>query len=127
MLSQELKYGITRPETRLILLLLRLNDMLYACSTHRMYAFGAIAKYPVVFTESGLPSGKWWSVTFNGKTQNTTSNLMTFYAQDGENMFLITLPTGYAATPISSSLVVMNRCNAEHHNCSEKLTDFSNC
>jgi YVTN family beta-propeller protein len=38
----------------------------------------AIKTYTVTFTESGLPAGTQWSVTFNGLTKSSTSNNITF-------------------------------------------------
>ena len=38
----------------------------------------AIKTYTVTFTESGLPAGTQWSVTFNGLTKSSTANSITF-------------------------------------------------
>lgn len=63
-------------------------------------------KYAVTFTESGLPSGTKWGVTFNGQTQNSTSNSITFNATNGIYAFSIISPAGYTPDPSSGNVTV---------------------
>jgi hypothetical protein len=67
--------------------------------------FKAIA-YEVSFVESGLPKGAQWSVTFNGQTQTSTSNSITFNAVNGVYPFSIPTRFGYVALPWSGSITV---------------------
>jgi outer membrane protein assembly factor BamB len=69
----------------------------------KVYAFGP---YSVSFSESGLPQGAQWSVTFNGQTQSSTSSSITFSAVNGVYLFSITPPSGYSASPSSGSITV---------------------
>jgi hypothetical protein len=43
--------------------------------------------YKVTFTESGLPSGTSWKMTFNGETNSSTNSVMTFSAPNGTYSF----------------------------------------
>jgi outer membrane protein assembly factor BamB len=70
-----------------------------------VYAFGS-PTYSVSFSESGLPQGAQWSVTFSGQTQSSTSSSITFTAATGVHLFSITPPAGYVASPSSSSITV---------------------
>jgi len=52
--------------------------------------------YSVVFTESGLAAGTSWNVTFNGVTQSSTTNTITFSGIiSGSYAYSISTPTGY--------------------------------
>ncbi|MHB1623445.1 MAG: hypothetical protein ACYCR9_09570, partial [Cuniculiplasma sp.] len=63
-------------------------------------------KYPVKFTESGLPSGTSWSVTFNGKTSTSTSSTVSFSVVDGTYSYTIGAVSGYTSSPSSGSVTV---------------------
>ncbi|MFG1555109.1 MAG: protease pro-enzyme activation domain-containing protein [Thermoplasmataceae archaeon] len=63
-------------------------------------------KYPVTFTESGLPSGTSWSVTFNGQTSSSTSTTVSFSAVDGTYSYTIGAVSGYTSSPSSGSVTV---------------------
>jgi hypothetical protein len=65
-----------------------------------------VLSYTVTFRESGLPQGYQWAVTFNGQTQSSTSNSITFSAANGVYPFSITPPTGYMASPSSGNITV---------------------
>jgi hypothetical protein len=65
-----------------------------------------IIPYSVSFSESDFPQGAQWSVTFNGKAQNSTSSSITFSAVNGVYPFHITPPAGYSATPSSGNITV---------------------
>ena len=60
----------------------------------------------VMFRETGLPSGVWWSVTFNGRTLGSNSNSITFSAANGVYSFSVTPQAGYGASPASGSITV---------------------
>ncbi len=64
------------------------------------------ASYLVSFTESGLPSGTSWSVTFNGNTQSSAGTVMNFSAQNGTYSYSVSPVSGYSASPSSGSVVL---------------------
>jgi outer membrane protein assembly factor BamB len=72
----------------------------------KVYAFGQAPTYSVSFSESGLPKGVQWAVTFNGQTKNSTSKVITFNATIGVYPFSITPPLGYVALPSAGSITV---------------------
>jgi hypothetical protein len=57
-------------------------------------------KYPVTFTESGLPAGGAWSVTVGTTTKNSTSTSLSFSLANGSLAFRVTTSTKYL--PLSS-------------------------
>jgi len=68
--------------------------------------------YPVTFTQSGLPSGTNWSVTFGGTKKSSTSSTITFKVKSGNYSWSVSTPvsggTGirYVASPESGSMKV---------------------
>jgi hypothetical protein len=68
--------------------------------------------YSVTFTESGLPSGTSWTVTFNGVTESSTSKSITFTVQAGSYSWNVSTPisgaagTWYVASPSSGTINV---------------------
>ena len=71
-------------------------------------AFTPTAKrYAVTFTESGLPSGTSWSVTFNGTTNSSTSAAITFSEVNGTYTFTTGAVPSYSATPGSGPVTVV--------------------
>ncbi len=60
--------------------------------------------YTVTFQEYGLPSGANWSVTINGKTYYSTSNVITVTLPYGNYSYSISLPSGYKA-PIQNGTI----------------------
>jgi hypothetical protein len=64
------------------------------------------ATYTVNFTESGLVLGVQWSVSFNGQTQNSNSNYITFNAPNGVYPYLVITPTGFNASPTGGNVTV---------------------
>ena len=63
--------------------------------------------YSVTFSESGLPSGTSWSVTFNGQTESSTGSSITFSGiPPGTYTYTVTPPQGFVASPSSGSLSV---------------------
>lgn len=61
---------------------------------------------PVTFTESGLPSGTSWSVTFAGNTEAGTGTSISFNESNGTYPYTIGTLPGYNATPASGSVTV---------------------
>jgi len=57
--------------------------------------------YTVTFTETGLPYGTSWSVTFNGTTESSSTNTITFNEPNGIYSFSIASISGYSASPSS--------------------------
>lgn len=71
-------------------------------------AFTPTAKmYAVTFTESGLPTGTSWSVTFNGTTKSSTSAAIAFNEANGTYTFTTGAVPSYSATPGSGPLTVV--------------------
>jgi len=62
--------------------------------------------YAATFTESGLPSGSSWSVTFNGITQYSTTDEVVFSEVVGTYSYSVSPPPGYFASPSSGSITV---------------------
>ncbi|MFP3257234.1 MAG: hypothetical protein RXO36_05500 [Candidatus Nanopusillus acidilobi] len=67
-------------------------------------------QYYVNFTESGLPSGYSWSVTFNNTQLSSSSDTISFKVPNGQYSYSVTVPSGYIATP-SSGIVIVNSSN----------------
>jgi YVTN family beta-propeller protein len=62
--------------------------------------------YPIKFTESGLPSGTSWSVTFDRELSSSTSANIAFSAANGTYMYTVVAVSGYTAIPSSGNLTV---------------------
>lgn len=62
--------------------------------------------YEITFIESGLPAGTNWSVTFNGATNYSTSNSISFYAKNGTYTYSIGMISGYSVNPSSGNIIV---------------------
>ncbi len=62
--------------------------------------------YAVTFTESGLASGKSWSVTLGPTLQSSTAASIVFSEPNGTYSFTIGAASGYVANPSSGSVVV---------------------
>jgi uncharacterized repeat protein (TIGR02543 family) len=63
--------------------------------------------YNVVFNESGLAAGTNWSVTFDGTTQSSTTDTITFSGYtDGAYSYTVTTPAGYSTTTNSGIVTV---------------------
>jgi hypothetical protein len=80
---------------------------------HTIRAVFEIKTYTVTFTESGLPSGTEWSVTFNGQTKSSTVSTITFTGiPEGSYAWSVSTPisggTGvrYVASPSSGTMNV---------------------
>jgi thermopsin len=63
-----------------------------------------VTLHRIVFTESGLPASTPWSVTINGYTQLSTSNVITFWEPSGALYAYAVGPvSGFTATPSSGA------------------------
>ncbi len=67
--------------------------------------------YTVTFTESGLPSGTTWNVTFNGNTKSSTGTSISFVVTPGTYSYSISNPAysngvAYYPSPSSGSVSV---------------------
>jgi len=62
--------------------------------------------YPVIFAESGLPSGTPWSVTLNGQLLSNSGTQIYFSESSGTYPFTVGSVDGYVATPSSGSVTV---------------------
>ncbi len=58
------------------------------------------ATFPVIFTETGIPSGTSWSVTLGGVT-NSSAQSIGFVEPNGSYVYTVGSVIGYAATPSS--------------------------
>ncbi len=63
-------------------------------------------KYPVNFTESGLPTGTPWNVTLGALNQSTKTTQDSFAMFNGTYPFAIGSPTGYTAIPSTGNVTV---------------------
>jgi len=69
-------------------------------------------KYSVTFTESGLPTGTSWSVTFNGATEKSTSSSIAFIEiVNGTYNYTVGSVTGYKLVKNASGTVTVNGAN----------------
>ena len=62
--------------------------------------------YTITFTESGLPSGTSWTMTFNGVTNSSTNSVMTFSAPNGTYSFAASNLSDYYTVNYSGSILV---------------------
>ncbi len=62
--------------------------------------------YTVTFTESGLPSGASWSVTFNGSSLSSTTASIAFTSPNGTWPFTVGAVSGYTSSPASGNVQV---------------------
>ncbi|MGA8542247.1 MAG: right-handed parallel beta-helix repeat-containing protein [Thermoplasmata archaeon] len=68
-------------------------------------AFTAVL-YDVTFTESGLPSGTAWSVTFGGSTLGSSTTTITFDVANGSYAYSVAGVSGYSLVPGSGTQLV---------------------
>ncbi len=65
-----------------------------------------LPSYYITFTESGLPSGKSWSVTFNGINVSATTTSLKFIKGNGTYSFTVGAVTGYKSSLSNGSMSV---------------------
>jgi YVTN family beta-propeller protein len=82
----------------------------------------AIVTITVTFTESGLPAGAQWSVTFNGITKSSTSNSITFtgvlpgnYTWNASSIIAVGSGTRYVAQASSGTISVPTELSVSLH------------
>jgi hypothetical protein len=63
-------------------------------------------RYPVIFSETGLPKGTVWSVTLDLDTRSSRESEIVFKAPDGIHSFRVGPVKGYRGTPSSGSVEV---------------------
>ncbi len=63
-------------------------------------------EYAVTFTETGLPAGTDWSMTFAGQTENSMTPSIIFEVLNGTYGFTVGPVSGYSASPASGSIMV---------------------
>ncbi|EQD43571.1 hypothetical protein B1B_13753, partial [mine drainage metagenome] len=56
--------------------------------------------YTVSFSETGLPGGTPWSVTLNGSTQSSTTNVIAFSESNGTYGYTIVDVSGWHQTTL---------------------------
>ena len=59
----------------------------------------SLVQYPVNFTESSLPPGTSWTVTFWGHTRTTNGTVLSFSAPNGTHAFSVENVYGYTVAP----------------------------
>jgi hypothetical protein len=68
--------------------------------------------FPIVFTESGLPSGTSWSVNLSGSVLSSTSNTITFNERNGSYAYEIVPVNGYSVSTSSGTFISSGGYNA---------------
>lgn len=67
----------------------------------------ALDRYPVTFSEMGLPAGTVWSVTFNGTTNHSAGSSDVFWVRNGTDLpYQVGPVAGYVPIPGSGSVNV---------------------
>ena len=70
------------------------------------FTAGGPGTYGVTFTETGLPSGTSWSVSFNGILKNSATATIVFNSTNGTNNYTVGDVSGYTASPSASTVTV---------------------
>lgn len=63
-------------------------------------------RYLVTFTEEGLQLGTLWSVTMNGKKENSTSSDISFMLPNGTYTFVLGNDSNYTVSALNNTIVV---------------------
>ena len=66
----------------------------------------ALATYSINFTETGLPSGTAWSVTFNGTASSSSASNISFTAPNGTYSYEVANVAGYSSSLSSGNITV---------------------
>jgi YVTN family beta-propeller protein len=68
--------------------------------------------YNVTFSESGLPSGKYWSFGFDGRLELTTATSITFTVANGSYSYFVAGPSSYQVSGFApGGTLVVNGAN----------------
>lgn len=76
--------------------------------------FPIVHDYSVSFTETGLPTGTTWGVTFAGQNQTAATGPFQFVEPNGVYAFTVSIPAGYSAAPSSGSVTVAGSNLSSH-------------
>lgn len=77
-----------------------------AASQAIAFTAAAPGTFGVTFTESGLPSGTSWAVTFNGTLTNSATATIAFTVASGTYPFITGVVANYTASPSTGSVTV---------------------
>ncbi|MFY9716633.1 MAG: thermopsin family protease [Thermoplasmata archaeon] len=69
--------------------------------------------YAVTFTETGLPAGTNWSVTFNDALESSTGTVISFEVPNGSYKYKITVPSGFDVGTSSGTILVTDGAAAQ--------------
>ena len=64
--------------------------------------------FPVTFSETGLPSGTSWGVSFNGSLQTSTGTSISFHVANGMYSYEVRNVSGFLVAPSSGTQLVLN-------------------
>ncbi len=70
------------------------------------YARFLLLTFPITFTETGLPSGANWTVTFASVTASSTTNSLAYAESNGSYSFAVSDVPGFAPAPATGTLSV---------------------
>ena len=73
-------------------------------AVHQAITF--VTGYSVTFSETGLTSGKSWTVTLGGTPMSSTTSTVVFSEANGTYAFVIASISGFAASPASGNVTV---------------------
>jgi hypothetical protein len=66
-----------------------------------------VPTYSVTFSQTGVPTGGTWSVSVNGAEKNGTGATLVFSLANGTYTYVVTVQSGYTATPSGGALSVV--------------------
>jgi len=74
-------------------------------SAYQPVSFAEV-EFVVTFTESGLPTGTAWGVTFNGTSLTTTNNTISIKEPNGSYQYQVQIVNGYNSSPSAGTVTV---------------------
>lgn len=85
------------------------NPNISVSETYPLYVgVSPVNVYNVSFVQTGLPAGTQWSVTLNGTTKSSTSNMITFQVPAGTYTYSVQNVTGYLSKDVTGEVTVKN-------------------
>ncbi|MGD0718790.1 MAG: ice-binding family protein [Thermoplasmata archaeon] len=93
--------------------LARTGDVTLSDSTIVVPITTSSATYGVTFTESGLPAGTSWSVSFDGVRESSTAATIGFTVTNGTYAYTVEAVAGYTAQPSYGSVTVSGAAAGE--------------